>query len=212
MTNLFRCDVGEMNAFQGDLAQAGFEAEDLRFLRQNKKVLTEMVELVHRARRVNILWEKVNETTIRVNLSAAPKLPFQPGTVEWNNGSGWVTIERKGDDLYVEGRKIHLFLTEGQKTGSVRGYDLRKQIDMARALHANILDALFENVHLIPDSWKVDSLGRTRFICFWATGYRDSSGSLCVRCLCWGDGPWLWDCRWLGDGFDVRSPAALSAS
>lgn len=212
MTNLFKCEVGEMNAFQGDLAQAGLEAEDLRFLRQNKGVLADMVELVHRARKASLLWERISDTSIRVNLSAPPKLPFASAEVEWNEGSGWVTVERKGDDLYVDGRKVEFFLAEGQRAGRVVGHDQRKQIDMSRALHVNILDALMENPHLIPPFWKVDSKGRNRLIYFWAVGYRSSHSGLCVRYLCWVGGWWWWNFYWLGRDFDDQRPAAISAS
>ena len=133
-------------------------------------------------------WECISDKAIRVNLSAPPNLPFQRVTVEWNEGSGWVTVERRGDDLYVVGRKVRLLsvrflLQQGRRTGEVRSHDLRKRIDITCALHPNILDALLENVHLIPESWKVCSLGRDRYIFFMAVAYGNSCGELYFWCL-----------------------------
>ena len=222
MTNLFKGELGQGLSFLGDLAAAGLSAEDVAWLRENARaakeggtqsILADMVELVHHARsRASLLWERISDTSIRVNLAAVPKPLFQCATVEWNEGSGWVTVDRKGDDLYVNDRKVELFLMEGQKMGGVKGHGLRKQIDLSRALHPNILDALLENVHLIPKSWKFDEHGWTRAIFFWGTIYRGSDGNLYVRCLYWSDVQWDWNYSWLDHIFGGLSPAAISAS
>lgn len=160
------------------------------------------------------LWRALNETTIEVNLDASLVLPFPDAMVEWvkPGQSGWVRVERKGDNLFVDGREVLLHLTEGQKTGTVQGHDLRKQLEGQIVLHPNIEDALLENVHLLPDSWKVDEQGQTVYVYFWAVGYRDSGGSLYVRGVCFRDGQWHRDYGWLDGHWRARDPAAVSAS
>ncbi len=157
-------------------------------------------------------WERISDTVILVNLSAIPQLPFDGATIEWNQGSGWVTVENRDGQLYVEGRLVTFHLVEGQKTGTVKGHDLRKDLVNLATLHPNIMDALYENVHLIPESCKVDDEGRTRYIFFWSVGYRDSDGVLYVRCLYWGGGAWYRDYYWLDNDWNVQRPAAMLAS
>jgi hypothetical protein len=162
------------------------------------------------------LWERISDIAIRVNLDVNPKLPFKDAKVEWDNcsgwGLGWVTVERRGDDLYVDGKMVVFHLVEGQKTGRVQGYELRTQLQGQATLHPNVLDALFENQRLIPESWKVDEQGRTRFIYFWAVGFRDSDCNLYVRFLSWLDGAWGRDDGWLIYHLDDENPAAVLAS
>jgi len=75
------------------------------------------------------------------------------------------------------------------------------------------LDALLENQELIPESWKKDEQGNTRYIFFWGTIYRRGSGGrLYVRSLCFHDGGWFWYCICLDYDFCGLYPAAVSAS
>lgn len=158
-------------------------------------------------------WRKLSATMIEVNLDAPPTLPFDGAEVAWITPSqtGWVRVQRKGGKLYVGGRKVVLHLVDAQKVGTIKGYDLRSELEGKAVLHPNVLDALRENIHLIPDSWKTDDQGRTRYIFFWAVGYSGSDGSLCVRCLYWGGGQWNWGGGWLGFEFGDRRPAALAS-
>lgn len=154
----------------------------------------------------------VNKTTIMVNLASAPKLPTDGFSIEKNFGGGWVKVERKKDSLYIDGRKVALHLEEGQKTGVVRGHTLRDALTGKPVLHPNIMDALFDHQHLIPESWKQDEQGRTRYIFFWGVIYRGPDDDLCVRYLYWDEGAWGRDYGWLHGGFDGQRPAAVSAS
>src|SRR3989344_6516257 len=140
----------------------------------------------------------LNLTTIAVNLAATPKLPFNGAEVEQHIGEGGAIVEKRTDGLYVNGRKVALHLSKRQQNGkSLKGYDLRDELTGKPVLNVNLLDALVDNTHLIPEDWKKDENDNTRFIFFWATVYRNSDGSLCVRCLFWGGGAWLWYCYWL---------------
>jgi hypothetical protein len=157
----------------------------------------------------------VNATTIMVNLDVAPRLPFDGATVESHIGSGWVKVQLRKDGLYVDGRKVILYLSERQKSGgSLKGYELRDELTGKPVLNANLLDALYENTHLVPEDWKRrDEAGNIRFICFLATTYRNPGVvGLCVRYLYFFDGAWSRGCSWLGNGWRGYYLAALLAS
>ncbi|MEK7080027.1 MAG: hypothetical protein AAB901_01945, partial [Patescibacteria group bacterium] len=66
--------------------------------------------------------------------------------------------------------------------------------------------------HLIPEEWKKDGKGNTRYIFFWGTIYRYRNSRLCVRCLYWEDGSWNCTHYWLDDGYEDREPAAVRAA
>ncbi|HEY4507246.1 MAG TPA: hypothetical protein VJH71_03780, partial [Candidatus Paceibacterota bacterium] len=111
----------------------------------------------------------LNSTTIAVNLAATPKLPFNGAEVEQHIGEGWAIVEKRTDGLYVNGRKVALHLSKRQQNGkSLKGYDLRDELTGKPVLNANLLDALADNTHLIPEDWKKDENDNTRYIFFWA--------------------------------------------
>ncbi len=162
-----------------------------------------------------LLWRKVGEMAIEVNLDAPPMLPFADATVEWvkPGQTGWVRVERIGDLLFVGGHDVLLHLDPGQQKGkSVLGHDLRKKLAEQSTLHPNILDALFENQHLLPEALKQNADGNTKFIYFWAVVYRYSVGYLFVRYVCFSDGQWHRRYSWLGSHWADQDPAAVSAS
>lgn len=155
----------------------------------------------------------IRRNMIMVNLNAPPKLPFEGAVVESNTGTGWVKVENRRGELYVDGRKIVLHLESVQENGQVvSGHKLRDALSGKLVLHPNVLDALLEHPHLIPESWKVDEQGRTRFIFFWAVIYRDTDASLFVRCLFFVGVEWRGDSHWLDSVWIVQYPAALRAS
>lgn len=155
----------------------------------------------------------INETTIAVYLGATPKLPFDGAEVVEHIGEGWVIVEKRADGLYINSRKVTLHLSKRQKGGKwLKGYELCEELTGKPVLNANILDALYENIHLIPEEWKRDENGNIRFIFFWGTIYRASDGNLYVRYLYFSDGAWGRYYRWLGLGWGGLGPAALLAS
>ena len=155
----------------------------------------------------------LNETTIVVNLGAAPKLPFNGAEVESHAGEGWAIVEKSPDGLYVNGRKVVLHLSRRQQNGkSLKGYELREELTGKPVLNANLLDTLADNSHLIPEDWKKDEQGNTRYIFFWGTIYRSSRGHLCVRYLYFHVGMWDRYYDWLDYDWHGSRPAALLAS
>lgn len=156
----------------------------------------------------------INETTIMVNLDAPPMLPFDGAKIESRTGTGWVQVKKRTDGLYIDSRKVILYLSEQQKNGkTIQGYELREDLSDKPVLHPNILDALFESQHLIPEDWKKDEKGNTRYIFFWAVIFRNADGRPCVRYFFFDGDRWRRYFSWLDH--DWRSgcyPAALLAS
>jgi hypothetical protein len=106
-----------------------------------------------------------------------------------------VTMLKDGE-TYVKGEEK---LKRLKKSGNIR-------------LDADIFHTLWENQHLIPESWKEKVNGNTRFIYFDGTVLRYSGGRRSLLCLYWFGGAWEWDVRWLGDGWDDDRPSAVLAS
>ena len=166
--------------------------------------------------------KKVLAGTVKVTVEVLSHIvdgdadPFLPDgwEVEKHKKQGEMKITRASDDLYVNGKKIEFFLSKPQEKGeTIVGNDLRKELNALPVLNANVLDYLLAHPELIPDEWKKDTNGNTRYIFFWGTIYGDSDGHLRrVRCLYWLDGRWRWNDFWLDDGWGTDSPAALLAS
>jgi len=141
--------------------------------------------------------------------------PFVPvgWKVEKHQKSGDLKLTREGDDLFLGGKKITFHLSPNQMGDkSIKGENLRGELAKEMVLNANVLDYLLAHPDLIPDSWKVDSEGRTVLLFFWGTVYRRSDGVLCVRDLCWNGSRWGWSNHWLGREWSVNCPAAVLAS
>ena len=102
--------------------------------------------------------------------------------------------------------KVSLYLSKKQQGGSIEGNKLREELKGKPVFNATVLDYLLANPDLIPEEWK----GKAVF--FWGTVYRYSDGFLCVRFLCWHGGRWYWGDYWLGHGWYVGNPAAVSVS
>jgi hypothetical protein len=124
---------------------------------------------------------------------------------------GWEVDEhQKGGFFKWNQNQAQPYSAKQQKNGKVtQGYELRRELEGKRVFNANLLDYLFAHPHLIPEKWKQDKQGRTRYIFFWGTIYRDEDCDLYVRYLYW-DGS-KWDCgyRWLAKDWGVDDPAIL---
>ena len=124
-----------------------------------------------------------------------------------------VEEHQKGGQWKWDPKQVKFFLSDGQKGGkTIEGNKLRKELAKKSVFNANVLDYLLAHPHLIPEEWKKDEQGNTRYIFFWGTIYRFRDGNLYVRCLFWFDGRWLWSGLWLGRDWNDLDPAALRAS
>lgn len=210
MSNLY--SVGQMNQLGDALEAEGFTPDDVTKLKQFS-YLGGVLSVIRGLAKIKPVAEDTTrvitlETMIVVSLSASPKLPFNEAEVKSHIGEGWAIVEKRVNGLYVNGRKVVLYLSRRQQNGRLlKGYDLREELTDKPVLNANLLDALYDNPRLIPEEWK----GKAIF--FWGTIYRNSHGDLYVRCLCWDDGSWPWYYYWLGhDWYDNYDPAAVLAS
>ncbi|MFA6404756.1 MAG: hypothetical protein WCW03_02040 [Candidatus Paceibacterota bacterium] len=169
-------------------------------------------DFLGRVRGVQLGLYEIKPIEHAIDLGADPYLP-DGWKVEEHQSGKVAKLECRGDDLYLDGKKIEFWLSKLQKKGNaIRGNDLRKELAKQRVLNANVLDYLLKNPHLIPEAWKKDENGNTRYIFFWGTIYRGADDDLYVRCLRWGGGRWGWNCRWLDNDFRGLDPAAVSAS
>lgn len=121
---------------------------------------------------------------------------------------GWkLESHKKMGQFEWDPNKVRLYLSSNQENGkTIKGYDLRKELEEKPVLNANVLDYLLKHQELIPEGWK----GKAIF--FWGTIYRSSDGNLCVRSLCWRGIGWSWAYDWLDDSWGDGNPAALLAS
>lgn len=147
-----------------------------------------------------------------IDTNINPRLPFAGATIEKHARVGKVTIEKRADGLYIDGKKVGLYLSERQLNGqTIKGYELRTELDDKPVLSASILDFLMAHPEFIPEDWKQDENGNIIFIYFWATIYR-YFGRFRVRCLYWDDGAWHEGYDWLVNGWDSSGPAAALVS
>ncbi len=160
------------------------------------------------------LVKMLSGTAVMVNLDAPIKLPFNGAEIESQIGSGWVKIEKRLDGLYIDNRKVSLYLSERQKNGNtIKGYELREELTGKLVLHPNILDAILDHSYLLPEDWKKDEKGDIRFIFFWAVIFRSPSfDNLYVRYLYFHDGWWNSNYYWLDNDWDDNDPTALCAN
>lgn len=179
---------GQIHQLAEKLEAAGYSAADITRLGQFDKLL-EIRE---------VLYERSEIVTVE-HIIDCDKDPFVP--------QSWKVEEHiKGGHFEWDPAKIDLYLSKKQKKGVIRGNDLRKELKGKPVFNANALDYLLSNQHLIPEEWK------GKFMFFWGTIYRSSTGGLAVRYLSWGVSRWRWNYRWLDYDWDVSGPAALLAS
>lgn len=134
-------------------------------------------------------------------------------------GQGWSVIAAETDARSIALTELDLtkvqqvtMLKDGETY--VKGEEKLKRLkssDYIR-LDADIFLTLWENQHLIPESWKEKVNGNTRYIYFDGTVLRGPSGGRCVLCLYWSVGWWYWRVSWLGYDFDQHNVSAVLAS
>jgi hypothetical protein len=79
-------------------------------------------------------------------------------------------------------------------------------------LDAGIFQTLWENQHLIPESWKEKTKGNTTLIYFDGTVFRHPRSERNVLCLYWRDGSWHWRMFWLVGAWFASDPSAVLTS
>ena len=188
-------DVGQANELKLAFRRNGWTNEEVKKLCEGS-ILGEL-------RKVMLGLAEVKPLDHLIDLDLAPFVP-----------DGWQVEEhKKGGKLKWDPSRIQLHLSENQKGDNyVEGNKLRRELYTPPTLNANVLDYLLKHKELIPEEWKRDEKGNTRYIFFWGTIYRNSNGNLYVRYLCWYDGEWGWVYNWLAGDWDRDYPAVVSAS
>jgi len=140
--------------------------------------------------------------------------PFDPVKLL---GQGWTIDEQDERSLalnQVDLANVRLEHMLKKNESWIKGEEKLKRLKKTGhiRLDAKVFQTLWENQALVQESWKEKTNGNTTFIFFDGTVLRDPGGDRYVLCLCWYDGRWGWDYRWLEDGWGVRSPSAVLAS
>jgi hypothetical protein len=188
-------DVGQANELKLAFRKANYTNDDIKRLCEGN-VLADV-------RNVLLGHAEVKLVEHVIDLDADPFVP--------NNWK--VEKHQHGGSFKWDPKQVQFYLSEPQrKEKSIEGNKLRRELEGKPVFNANLLDYLLAHPNLIPEDWKQDEKGRTRYIFFWGTIYRSSDGNLGVRCLCWYGGGWSWGHRWLDDDWIVSNPAALRAS
>ncbi len=181
------------------LERNGFTPADVKLLSSGSTLAS--VLLVLQGQAMIIPAESGGEvegsSSVVINLNADPFVP-----------EGWKVEEhKKGGEFTFDASQVKLHSDPGQQNGKyIQGHKLRKRLKNVPVMNAVLLDWYLANPQYIPDEWK------GKFVFFWGTIYRDRSGDLYVRCLCWSGDRWSWSSRWLGDGWRSDDSAAVLAS
>jgi len=102
--------------------------------------------------------------------------------------------------------------TDGET--SITGEERIKRLIAAKRvrLDLGIFQMLWNNQHLIPESWKEKTNGNTTLIFFDGQTLRFSRGGRCSLYLYWYDGKWYWSVGWHGRARDASRPSAVLES
>jgi hypothetical protein len=200
--------MGQMNAIVKKLG--GYEAS-IRFL-QGELIVSEKS---NPNPELNISTTKKSKTKWwKINLDSPAKLPFDGAVPEVHRGTGIVKLEKKADGVYLDGKKLSIFLSEGQKNGRVVGKVLCTELEVrGNNVSAKVLDTFVEHPELYPEEWKKDEKGNTLYVFFWDDIFRDpADGDLYVRYGFWVGGKVVSLYYWLDNDWLSIHPSASSAS
>ena len=191
-------DVGQANELKLAFRRADWSNDDIKRLCEGN-VLVGVLSVLRGHATINVIQHVID----------CDANPFSP----WANDGFTIEEHQKGGQWKFDPKQVKFFLASGQKDGKViEGNKLRKELAKKSVFNANVLDYLLAHPELIPDEWKTDGNGNTRYIFFWGTVYRNRDGGLYVRFLCWSDDGWDWGYSWLGNDWDGSNPAAVRAS
>ncbi len=200
--------VGLVHELVITASKVGFEPKDFAALAHSEEKLSKVLGYLHGSCEIRPIDHLID-------LSLPCKLPFEGAIREKVAHGGVVKLEKRSDDLYLDGRKIVLHLSQNQKDGKViGGHKLRKELETRGGnIGGRVLDYLVDHPELWPESWKKDAEGRTIFVYFWEDIFRDpSSGNLFVRCGYWHEGEVVSRYDYLGNDWRDYDPADSSAS
>lgn len=195
------CDLscGAMHEFALVLDKAGFNADLVQNIVNSKgnKLAEAMYSALNSSRIVTI-----NRTT-----------PFNPTFI--GEGSKMAEQDKRALKLAeIDLATVRFETTLGPGEEVITGEERLKRLKKAGyvRLDAKMFLTLWENQHLIPESWKEKINGNIRFIFFDGTVLLLPDGNRYTLCLDWNDGRWYWSAHWLVHGRHARNPSAVLAS
>src|SRR3989344_1801838 len=195
MTTTSDVSVGLMHELTITACKAGWETKDFTVLAQNQDKCSEVLAFLRGNSELKVIQHVID-------CHADPTIPYKGWTVQEHLKQGQMKLELRPDgELYLNAKKVVLHLSEAQQDGKVvEGHKLHTELleneDEDTILNANVLDYLLAHPELIPESWKKDAEGRTLYVFFHGTTFRDSDGYLCVRSLSFFGGQWSWSFDW----------------
>lgn len=113
-------------------------------------------------------YAEIRPREFNINLEVPPATPKHQNAkfeLKEHNGTGIVTLTREGDRLFLDGKKINLFVYRGQRKGCLTG-DIEKAVKGMKVLNASVAAFLGRHQFLIPPEWN-----RFRRVFFWGTKY-----------------------------------------
>ncbi len=99
-----------------------------------------------------------DDCRMMVDLDATPDwraTESEPGKpVRRHHRGGTVLLERRGDDLYADGKKLVLYFSPRQKAEEdITHEELDRELRGRKLPNVNLIYALFDNRHMIPEPW-----------------------------------------------------------
>jgi hypothetical protein len=113
-------------------------------------------------------YAEIRPRAFEINLEMPPVFPKHQGAkfeLKEHNGAGIVTLTREGSRLFLDGKKINLFVWKGQRKGCLTG-EIEKAVKGMKVLNASVAAFLGRHQFLIPPEWN-----RFHRILFWGTKY-----------------------------------------
>ncbi len=176
-------------------------------------------QAVRDPKKLGIEFTKFLKNGGRALMMHTGKLPFIGDFDPVFIGEGWKIITKDCDSRENDLPELDLsqvrfeFCLEGEETYTSGEERLKrlKAMKHTTRLGGRSFKTCWENRALLPESWKKDEQGNTRYVFFDGLILEDPHGRRCSLFLCWGGGRWNGDYYWLDDGRDGGYPSAVLA-
>jgi hypothetical protein len=140
--------------------------------------------------------------------------PFNPTAFLGEDWSIAEEDERSLNLVELDLTKVQFETTLKKGETSVVGEEKLKRLIASGdiRLDAKVFQTLWENQHLIPESWKQPTNGSATLISFDGMILQNPRGRRCALCLYWSVGEWRWSVNLLGRDWRAYRPSAVLAS
>lgn len=194
--------LGLSHHFIGAFGRAGGTTEMLQLAADDRQLMQKIVGLFQ----LTVLVAPVASALLTLSTTHFDPVAFE------GLGKGWSIAEQDEQALALTEVDLNKVTFETMLRGSelsIKGEEKLKRLIASGKirLDAKVFETLWENQHLIPESWK-----SKEYIFFDGTVLRDPNGSRFVLFLYWRDGAWYWGYNGLGHGWLAKDPSACLAS